>query len=195
MRRKPALACVAAAFLAVACLTGLTSAAPPPTQLKQTIQPKGTPGLTTSAQSSPVSVLACPDVVVVALKATLISTQVGDPAVKTPRDTIRLEVTMENAGHEAVPGGKMLRTKMTQNSTAIYYAESTGAGKPPACRWISGYTESFQHGVPTTFTYEVLSISDTRQCTTAANKNKQSSLTMDESQLHAALKLKSPIHR
>jgi hypothetical protein len=149
-------------------------------------------GLPTNDQLPPPHVLSCPDVKVVSLQATLVSTELGDPAIANPRDTVRLEAILENAGHAEIPGGRTLRSKILKNSTATYYGEPISTAKAPGSRWTYGYTESFLHGVPTTFTYQVLSISDTRECTTA---NNQLSLTIDETQLHAAQAIKPTIRK
>ncbi|HOW45803.1 MAG TPA: hypothetical protein PK919_11630 [Candidatus Aminicenantes bacterium] len=130
----------------------------------------------------PPNALTCADVKVVSLQARLLSTQLGDPTIANPYDTIRLEVTLENAGRVEIPAYRMLRSRTLRNGTALNYLENTGLAKAPGTRWTIGYTLSFRHGVPTTIVYQVLSVSDVRECST---NNNELSLAIDEAQLHS----------
>jgi hypothetical protein len=125
----------------------------------------------------------CADIAVTGIKATLVSTQVGDPSVDFPHDKIKLQVTLENVGNKAVPSDFLMDIFIKKNSEKVdgrgYPIWTTSLGAPGSRFVIDDIVDSFPHGAATTYSVEILPLYN--EC---ATENNNASLTIDETQLH-----------
>jgi hypothetical protein len=126
--------------------------------------------------------LPCVDIAVVSFTATLISTQVGDPAVEFPHDTIRLRAVLKNIGNKDLPPrDNQLNVWMKRNNETFYRVQvndfpgTSGSSKEISC------TDSFPHGVKTDYYVGVSLFYG--ECSTSIENN-QASFTINEGQLH-----------
>jgi hypothetical protein len=129
----------------------------------------------------------CADIAVTGIKATLVSTQLGDPSVDFPHDKIKLQVTLENVGNKAVPSDFLMDFIIKKNGLKLdgrgYPIFSTSLGAPGSRFVIDDIVDSFPHGVETTYSVEAMPLYN--ECATS---NNQASLTIDETQLHPKAK-------
>jgi hypothetical protein len=145
--------------------------------------------LPTNNQLPPPHVLTCPNLKVVSFKATLVSTQMGDPAVEFPHDKVKLEVKVENLGSPNYPRTTQIHIWINKNDMQIFQTHASSS-----CGTITeSRIDSFPHGVKTT--YSVFAGPDWAipGCSMVSTS---ASFTIDEGQLHAVQKplLKSRIH-
>jgi hypothetical protein len=123
----------------------------------------------------------CPDISVTNMRATLVSTLLGDLQVEVPMDTVRLEATLENTGSEEVPPGAYLYLIVKKNGTVIQTANAADTLAAPGSRWTYSVSDSFPHGRKTTYTIQAASA--LKECRVS---NNQATLTIDEKKLHPA---------
>lgn len=136
--------------------------------------------ISTSGQNPPVKLLTCADIKVVSFKATLVSTQAGNPSVEFPHDTVSLEVIFENAGGRAVPSAFIMDIFVKRNGEVIYSRGWPAALGAPGSRCVMDkVVDSFPHGVPTTYSVEVRPMYN--ECSAT---NNQASFVIDEVRLH-----------
>ncbi len=153
-----------------------------------TMHPSERPKANVPAAGQKPSALACPDVRVVSLRALLVSTQLGDPAVEFPHDTVRLEVTVENAGKKDVPSLFIVDVIAYRNGVRVGGLGCPSCLGAPGSRFVmSEIKDTFPHGVKTVYSVEVPPLYN--ECTTANNK---ASLTIDEAQLHPGVRIQVP---
>jgi len=158
--------------------------------------------LTLSAQKKPVSPVKiltppphfrpCVDIAVISFTATLIRTQVGDPAVEIPHDTIRLRAVLKNIGNKDLPPrDNQLNVWMKKNNETFFsiqvndFPGTSGSSKEITC------TDSFPHGVNTNYYVGVSLFYG--ECSPSIENN-QATFTINEVQLHA-VKLRIPRRR
>jgi len=129
----------------------------------------------------------CTDIAVTGMKATLVSTQLGDTSVDIPHDKVRIEVVLENLGNKAVPSDFLMDIFIKKNGEQIvgrgYPIFTTSLGAPGSRFVIGDIVDSFPHGVATTYSIEILPLNN--ECSIA---NNQASLTIDEAILHPKAK-------
>jgi PKD repeat protein len=131
----------------------------------------------------------CADIAVASLKASLVSTQLNDPAVDFPHDKVRLEMVIENRGNKNLPSPLLIDRMIKKNGQLLYACsgmfsiESADFGKPGSRYVMDNIVDTFPHGVATTYSAEVLPIGG--EC---SNDNNNASLTIDETQLHPKAK-------
>jgi hypothetical protein len=150
-------------------------------------QPKQ--NIPTGQQRPPGNLLTCPDIRVLSFKAALVSTQLGEPSVEFPHDTVRLEVILENVGGQAVPSAFIVDIIAYRNGQKIYGVGCPSALGAPGSRFVMDkIRDTFPHGVRTTYSVQVLPLYN--ECTTT---NNQASFTIDEVQLHPGRKIQVPV--
>ncbi len=130
-------------------------------------------------QKPPAALGQCPDIAVSQLRATLVSTLLGDLQVEVPMDTVKLEATLENIGSEAVPSGAYLYIIVKKNGKVIQSANATDTLGAPGSRWAYSVNDSFPHGQKTT--YAIQAASALKECRVS---NNQATLLIDEKKLH-----------
>jgi hypothetical protein len=134
-----------------------------------------------TAAKPPVVSGPCPDISVANMRATLVSTLLGDLQVEVPMDTVKLEATLENAGSEEVPPGAYLYLIVKKNGAVIQTANAADTLAAPGSRWIYSVNDSFPHGRKTTYTIQAASA--LKECRVG---NNQATVTIDEKKLHPA---------
>jgi hypothetical protein len=124
----------------------------------------------------------CVDIAVVSFTATLIRTQLGDPAVEVPHDTIKLRAVLKNIGNmDLPPRDNQLNVWMKKNNETFYriqvndFPGVSGGSKEISC------TDSFPHGVKTDYYIGVSLFYG--ECSTSVENN-QASFTINEAKLH-----------
>lgn len=132
-----------------------------------------------SPPERPVTARPCPDITVARVRATLVSTLLGDLQVEVPMDTVRLEATLENAGSAAVPAGAYLYIIVKKNGKVIQSANATDALNAPGSRWVYSVNDSFPIGQKTVYTVQASSL--IRECRV---DNNRATLAIDEKKLH-----------
>jgi hypothetical protein len=134
----------------------------------------------TQLQIPPVNLLKCIDIEVNSLTAILVSSQLGDPAVEIPHDTVKLRVVLKNVGGLPLPLASM-NVYMNRNNESFlptrYFRDILQA---KGSIYEVTFTDTFPHGVKTTYTvyYQLDALIE---CTT---KNNKASLTINEVKLH-----------
>lgn len=135
----------------------------------------------TQRQIPPVNLLQCIDIEVNSLTATLVSTQLGDPAVEFPHDTVKLRVVLKNVGSLPLPPASM-DVFLNRNDVRIQTLYFRDILQAKGSSYEVTFTDSFPHGVKTTYS-AYIQIHVFRECTT---KNNKAWLTIDEVKLHQA---------
>jgi hypothetical protein len=121
----------------------------------------------------------CPDIVVTAVDAKLIGTQVGDSSADFPHDTVRVEATLKNGGNKPVPAGTILHIEFKRNGQTFTFVDPVGVLSDPGSSWSIARTDKFPHNAQTTYTVAVTT--SLNECQKA---NNQATLTIDEARLH-----------
>lgn len=123
----------------------------------------------------------CIDVIINSFTVRLVSTQVGMPGKEFPADTVRLRAVLKNAGNLALPYGTFVELRLYRNNDSVSIRTFRNILGASGSTWAWDCTDTFTHGVPTTYMVYV-TLNSVPECSI---DNNTARLTINEALLHA----------